>query len=235
MSLAEQDLAGGGHGTAAGAPPANTDPHTGEVLTRSLVQCESVIERGFGTFVEVGEALMEIRDQRLYRSTHGDFDTYCRERWGMSRRNSDRLIDAAEVVGQLGPIGPTPQTESQARALSPVKNDPDKAREAMELAVAQAQADGAKLTADRIAGAVDEVLGNEPPPPPEPPAEMTDAERRAKDHAAHIVRSKKRLELFVEVFPQFIGLKSNPDREEILDALGAPDREEILSIERGMK
>ncbi len=91
------------------------DTDTGEVVDRSLADCEAVIERGLNTFVEVGAALMEIRDARLYRASHGDFDTYCAGRWGMKRAHAYRLIESSEIVGALSPIGdtPTPETESQ--------------------------------------------------------------------------------------------------------------------------
>jgi len=62
--------------------------------------------RGLATFVEVGQALMKIRDARLYRETHETFESYCRERWGWSRRHANRTIQAAEVAGVLGPMGP---------------------------------------------------------------------------------------------------------------------------------
>ena len=91
---------------------------TGEVVARSLDECEQVIERGLTTFVEVGQALMEIRDGRLYRATHSDFDTYCRERWGWNVRYANRVIGAAEVAEELGPMGPTPASERQARPLT---------------------------------------------------------------------------------------------------------------------
>jgi hypothetical protein len=48
-----------------------------------LETLERVIESGLRTFVEVGEALMEIRDQRLYQDA--TFEDYCRERWGISQ------------------------------------------------------------------------------------------------------------------------------------------------------
>lgn len=129
---------------------------TGEVVSRSLDECEAVIERGLGTFVEVGEALMEIRDQRLYRSTHSDFDTYCRERWGFSRRRSDQLIGAAEVVGQLGTIVPSPTTESQARALGPLRDQPEQMAEVMAEVTEEAEATGTKVTAEKITERVKE-------------------------------------------------------------------------------
>ena len=92
--------------------------------TTSLHRCEQVIERGLKTFVEVGEALMEIRDSRLYRQTHQTFEAYCSERWGMARNHAYRFIDAAETVGAMSPIGDKPATESQVRPLTPLKENP---------------------------------------------------------------------------------------------------------------
>lgn len=83
-----------------------------------LTECESRIERGIAVFLDVGNALLEIRDSRLYRQQFPTFEAYCRERWGMSRFYAHRLIDAAEVGNNLLPIGNIPQTESQARPLT---------------------------------------------------------------------------------------------------------------------
>lgn len=90
-----------------------------QLVTTRLAELEAVIERGLQTFVDVGTALMEIRDSRLYRETHGTFEDYCRERWGMVRRQADRLIEAAEVTANLRPTGPIlPTAERQARPLA---------------------------------------------------------------------------------------------------------------------
>lgn len=85
--------------------------------SKALCQHEKAIERGLSTFYEVGSALMAIRDGRLYRVTHKQFETYCQDRWKMTRSYAHRLIEAAETE-QVLPIGNKPQTESQARPLS---------------------------------------------------------------------------------------------------------------------
>lgn len=89
---------------------------------RTHEQLEAIVERGLATFVEVGQALAEIRDRRTYRETHGDFDSYCRERWGFSRRRADQQIEAARTVASLGTTVPTPPpaNEAQARELARV-------------------------------------------------------------------------------------------------------------------
>ncbi len=68
-----------------------------------------------------GEALSAIRDAKLYRATHGTFEDYCREKWGMSRRHCDRLIESSDTVQSLGPTGPKITSERQARELSRVE------------------------------------------------------------------------------------------------------------------
>jgi DNA N-6-adenine-methyltransferase (Dam) len=85
-----------------------------------LTDLESIIER---RLTEVGAALAEIRDERLYRETHATFEDYCRERWQMSKTHANRKIQAAAVMRALAPIGVTPTNEAQARELAPLLND----------------------------------------------------------------------------------------------------------------
>jgi len=83
-----------------------------------LQRCEETIQRGLHTFVEVGNALLTIRDKRLYQEQWATFEDYCRERWGMVRRQADRLIAAAETVEILRPMGLIPQSERVIRPLT---------------------------------------------------------------------------------------------------------------------
>lgn len=104
-----------------------------------LAQCEAIIERGLQSFIEVGNALATIRDQRLYRATHATFEDYCQDRWGLTRRHINHTIAAAQVVENLGNLGtmvPKPANERQARPLT--KLPPEQQREAWEEAVATA-------------------------------------------------------------------------------------------------
>ena len=82
-------------------------------------------ERGLGTFVEVGTALLAIRDGRLYRETHGSFEEYCRERWGWNRARADQMIRASIIVTELDTnVSTPPRNEAQARELARIP-DPD--------------------------------------------------------------------------------------------------------------
>ncbi|WP_052754567.1 hypothetical protein [Calothrix sp. 336/3] len=64
---------------------------------------ERKVERAF---YEAGKALQSLRDRRLYRSTHKNFEEYCRDRFGFERRHPYRLIDAADVVDNLAQMCP---------------------------------------------------------------------------------------------------------------------------------
>ena len=46
-------------------------------------------------------ALKQLRDRRLYRSTHKTFDEYALERFGYNRAHAYRLISAAVVLENL--------------------------------------------------------------------------------------------------------------------------------------
>ncbi|MHC5736256.1 hypothetical protein [Nostoc sp.] len=70
-------------------------PELTEEEQRDRLHLERRVERAF---FEAGKALAELRDRRLYRSTHKTFEEYCRERFGHSRRQSYVLMDAAVVL-----------------------------------------------------------------------------------------------------------------------------------------
>jgi hypothetical protein len=92
-----------------------------------LTELEKIIEGGLQTFYEVGKALNEIRESKLYKENYKTFDDYCRERWGMSKTHANRYIIASDVADNLTPIGAKIETESQARELS--KADPEQQAE----------------------------------------------------------------------------------------------------------
>lgn len=82
-----------------------------------LTQLEGTIRNGWHGFVTVGEALLTIRDQRLYRAAHRTFGDYCEQVWGWSRQRAQQLMDAAQTTHALSTIGLQPENERQAREL----------------------------------------------------------------------------------------------------------------------
>lgn len=65
---------------------------------RERRRLELRVERAF---FEAGAALRQLRDKRLYRSTHRTFEEYCKDRFGYTRRRPYQLIEAAIVFENL--------------------------------------------------------------------------------------------------------------------------------------
>lgn len=144
-----------------------------------LTRCEGVIKEGQAVFVEVGNALWTIRESRLYRETHRNFDEYLQERWHMGKSNAGRLISAAAVYHQLehhaqtyphtllSPDGDVvlPANEAQSRPLSalPAEQRP----EAWARAVDEAQGQPASAAVQAV---VDEMLPAKSEKAPDLPA-----------------------------------------------------------------
>ena len=90
---------------------------------RLELKVEKGLEKAEQTFYEMGVALRELRERRLYRSTHRNFGDYCRERFRhIKRRQAEYLILASEVVDDLRTAHncarfPLPSSESQVRAM----------------------------------------------------------------------------------------------------------------------
>ncbi len=90
-----------------------------------LDELERTIEHGLATFVEVGTALFEIRERRLYRATHPTFERYLAERWQMARRTGYAYIDAARVAANV----PTSAQLNLSQAVELAQLEPDEQRE----------------------------------------------------------------------------------------------------------
>jgi DNA repair photolyase len=124
---------------------------------KKLRQLEKIVADDMCRFIKVGLALAEIRDLRLYRETHPNFEAYCRDKFDMARAYAYRLISQASVVTDLSPIGniPKPQNEAQARELA--KAPKERRVEVMKLVAAKV-GDG-PLTAKAIQVAVHALNG----------------------------------------------------------------------------
>lgn len=114
---------------------------------RERLHLERRVERAF---YESGKALMELRDRRLYRSTHSTFEDYCRERFGYSRRQPYLLMDAATIFDNLlekcDPLDHIlPTSERQVRPLT--KLEPQQQQEVWDISVREA---GGKVPSARI-------------------------------------------------------------------------------------
>lgn len=89
-----------------------------------LIDCESVIEKGIEAFKDTWYALLEIRENRLYRSTHKSFKDYCKDKWNISESYVNRQIQAGKIIEDIKdtPIG-TGLNESQLRPLTNLESE----------------------------------------------------------------------------------------------------------------
>jgi hypothetical protein len=69
---------------------------------------------------DLGEAIMEIRDRKLYREKFPTFEAFILEEFNKGRSWAYNLMDAAKVSGVLSTIGVHPENERQARELKDV-------------------------------------------------------------------------------------------------------------------
>jgi hypothetical protein len=120
-----------------------------------LTELEKLIAKGKKTFVEVGLALAEIRDSRLYRREYSGFEEYCRKKWGWEKRYTQYVIAGAEAVRSL-PDGTRTLVHHETAARELTKVDPEQ-----RAGVVQAITDeGKPVTAA-------EIRRHLPPPPME--------------------------------------------------------------------
>lgn len=101
-----------------------------------LTKLERIIQEGkktiINTFFDIGEALFIISKKKLFRDEYDTFEIYCLEKWDISDRQARNLINAYRVLNSLknGTIVPKiyPQTETQCRPLSKIKNVEDQVK-----------------------------------------------------------------------------------------------------------
>jgi hypothetical protein len=120
------------------------------------VRLELKVERAF---FEAGTALRELRDKRLYRSTHRTFEDYVRERFGFTRFSAYNKIAAASVFENLLTNGQQilPANERQVRDLTGL--EPGEQREVWQQALKAA--DG-KVPSGRIVKSIVQRLKEKP-------------------------------------------------------------------------
>ncbi|AFY72054.1 hypothetical protein Pse7367_3831 (plasmid) [Thalassoporum mexicanum PCC 7367] len=69
--------------------------------------------------IEIGLALLDIQESRLYRETHANFEAYAFEQFGISKTYAYGKIAAAKVIKNLTGVAPMlPQNERQCRPLA---------------------------------------------------------------------------------------------------------------------
>ncbi len=67
-----------------------------------LIQLETTIAQGIEHFVKVGEALLTIRNEGLYKPHYSTFQEYIRTRWHMNHSYAYQLMGSVDVVHNIG-------------------------------------------------------------------------------------------------------------------------------------
>ena len=139
-----------------------------------LYELEGIIRENFIAYVAVGSALLEIRENRLYRNDDGrTWEGYCRELWDMSHQRADQLIAAKVVTENLTTIvvkddgSPDwdllPANEAQARELARLA--PEEQRQVWQQLIETKQSTEntapAKITAKAVKSAVAGMKGEQ--------------------------------------------------------------------------
>jgi SAM-dependent methyltransferase len=125
---------------------------TGDALAQRLAETKADYERDLGS---AAAHIVKFKQERLYKATHATWEGFCRDYLKMSARRADQIIAAAEI-GTIVPIldAPAPVNEGQARALAPLKDDPEAMADVMAQVTEAAEAAGSKVTAQQIKDAV---------------------------------------------------------------------------------
>jgi hypothetical protein len=143
---------------------------------KAFAKHEETIRSGLTSFIEVGHALAEIRDSRLYREDFETFEDYCASRWDLVRRAAYNRIAAAEVVDEIRRVqnsAHVPLVESHALEVAAAGDNAAKVWAAV-LKQSPKLADGSPCTtAKKIAAIRDAMLAPKPKqeskPKDEPP------------------------------------------------------------------
>jgi hypothetical protein len=160
-----------------------------ETELHKLSDLEAVIEKGQKTFVEVGLALAEIKERRLYRRDFQTFEAYCHSRWGWTGRRANQLANAALVVqGLPQDLGTAVPTERVAREVA--KLPPERREEVVRQVAAAGPVTGPAIAKHGPPPSRPPVptrpVPTRPAPPAEPPAVLDGIGRPIPAHLVEL-------------------------------------------------
>ena len=128
-------------------------------LEDELEREEKRIETSFHAMLE---AITRIHDEKLYIGSFTSFETYCQERWGITRQRAHQLITAGKLLATMSTIvdkqrqfggqvpAVLPTNEAQLRELARCSSDPDIQFALWSATVSAAAAKGQQPTAELI-------------------------------------------------------------------------------------
>ncbi len=171
-----------------------------------LKQREAIVDRGLH---DAWAALAAIRDDGDYAETHGTFEDYCLDRWGLTRSRAYQLIDASNIAKNVSTNSRHPVSEFQIRPLRVL--DREQQREAWDRAVETAP-DG-QPTAAHVKETVNEMFPrNEPKPEPWTKSEQA---RKKTVESGHAVVANMKTDLRLIAWAQENGLFVRVDRTTV--------------------
>jgi hypothetical protein len=83
-------------------------------------ELEQIVQYGLEKFLEVGLALRELRNSRLYRVEHPTFEAYVQARFGLHRSAVDGVIRSAQVAQVLLEAGLELPPDTTATLMRPI-------------------------------------------------------------------------------------------------------------------
>lgn len=117
-----------------------------------LTVAEEIIESHKKSFLDVGAALVAIKDGRLYRANHKTFEEYIDVRWGWTRQRAYQLIRAESVVENVKHVLQNPRQASEV-----AKAPKEKQAKIVEEVAEKAKKEKRKPTAKDYKEAVDDL------------------------------------------------------------------------------
>ena len=123
---------------------------------RTLVR---TIDRGMSTFLEVAKALEEVRSSRLYRGTHTDFQSWCKDTLALARSSVDCLIRSGETAQLLIDNGAQLPSNTSEAVIRPLASLPSPELQTAGWKLIQAVAPSAGVT-QPVAAKVSRVIKN---------------------------------------------------------------------------
>ena len=82
-------------------------------------ELEGIVAKGLSTFIQVGKALMELRDGKSYKAVgYETFEDLCQRGFGIGKSVAYDTIKASELAGKMSAVADIPN-ERTARELLP--------------------------------------------------------------------------------------------------------------------
>jgi histone H3/H4 len=169
---------------------------------------DGVVKKGQTAFVDVGLALAEIRDKRLFRAAGlSSFEAYCNEYRGITRRHADNLIQATKVRTAVLKTLPGDVSFKAAKAVADVPEEDQ--QDVVDEAVESAKSEGRSITAPDVKKAAANVQAKREPVG-DPDDKQLDIKRK---------KTVKTLEAAMREFDDLQTMKACREYKEIIEQI----------------